>query len=409
MQPLIMSNYTLDPMTELQTAESGLLMDTQPHLTRFILVIYAFIFVVGLFGNIIVIYVVVAHEAMRTITNRFIACLSVSDLLICLFAIPFTPINALGRSWILGEAMCKLIPMILTISVFVSTLTSVVIALDRYMVIVHPHTPRMSKTMQILIILIIWVLAASTAIPAGIFYVTDRKPGTELLDCNERWPSANSGIVYTWTVFVLQLIVPAVIITVCYTAIAVRLYQRTKIRLGNTRDREQSEASRNNRINRMLIAMIAIFIICWLPLNIFHLVTSYADPSGTEEATMLQFLFLHIVAMSSVIYNPFLYGWMNENFNKQFRQLGKSILKNCCVWRSKGEGHHALRNGRQETDAGNDKSMQGSILLTVITEADQHSTLEEEQPFVLKSTQDGSDSTNSKLSNYLTLTIPNHE
>ena len=33
------------------------------------------------------------------------------------------------------------------------------------------------------------------------------------------------------------------------------------------------------------------------------------------------FFAAHVIAMSSTIYNPFLYAWMNDNFNKEFRQV----------------------------------------------------------------------------------------
>jgi len=56
----------------------------------------------------------------------------------CLLAVPFTPLSGLLKSWVFGEALCHLVPMILGVTVHVSTLTSTAIAVDRYLVIVHP-------------------------------------------------------------------------------------------------------------------------------------------------------------------------------------------------------------------------------------------------------------------------------
>lgn len=103
-----------------------------------IVVVYCVIFVVGISGNLLVVYVVVRNPSMQTITNVFIANLAASDILMCLLAAPFTPLSGLLRSWVFGEALCHVLPMTLGVSVHVSTLTSTAIAVNRYFVIVHP-------------------------------------------------------------------------------------------------------------------------------------------------------------------------------------------------------------------------------------------------------------------------------
>lgn len=333
----VSGNMTSTSQPNISAATPGL-MEREPELTTFIIILYTLIFIIGIFGNFLVLYVVVKNKAMQTITNKFIACLSVSDLLICLFAIPFTPLNALMKSWIFGELLCKLVPVILVVSVFVSTLTSVVIALDRYLVVVHPHASRMTENMQVVVIVAIWMLAASAGIPIGVFTSLETRPGGNTFDCHERWLN-NSSEIYTWVIFTLQLLVPAIIITVCYSAISVKLRQRTRQKFASDSSRaygkEKQEASRNCRINKMLIAMIGIFIICWLPLDLLHVTA----PSVPQEHFLTVFLFVHILAMSSVMYNPFLYGWMNENFNKHFRQLWREFAGRCCKWRLDKKDH----------------------------------------------------------------------
>jgi len=58
-----------------------------------------------------VVYIVAARRAMQSITNIFIANLAVSDVIMCLLAVPFTPISGLLQSWPFGEALCHLVPM----------------------------------------------------------------------------------------------------------------------------------------------------------------------------------------------------------------------------------------------------------------------------------------------------------
>lgn len=73
--------------------------------------LYVIIFVLGVAGNSLVVYIVTARRTMQSITNIFIANLAVSDVIMCLLAVPFTPISGLLQSWPFGEALCHLVPM----------------------------------------------------------------------------------------------------------------------------------------------------------------------------------------------------------------------------------------------------------------------------------------------------------
>ena len=47
---------------------------------------------------------------MHTVTNFFILNLAASDILMCLFSVPFTPLQSFTGKWIFGEILCKLFP-----------------------------------------------------------------------------------------------------------------------------------------------------------------------------------------------------------------------------------------------------------------------------------------------------------
>jgi neuropeptide Y receptor len=85
--------------------------------------------------------------------------------------------------------------------------------------------------------------------------------------------------------------------------------------------RDEIEIKRKRRTNKMLIAMISIFVCCWLPLNLVHISSEYKEAFLQWSLFYLIFFIAHVIAMSSTIYNPFLYAFMNENFKKEFRQV----------------------------------------------------------------------------------------
>ena len=77
--------------------------------TTFCLLYFA-IFVLGVFGNVLVCYVVFRNKAMQTVTNLFITNLALSDILLCVLAVPFTPLYTFLRGWIFGSTLCHMVP-----------------------------------------------------------------------------------------------------------------------------------------------------------------------------------------------------------------------------------------------------------------------------------------------------------
>ncbi|KAG8227859.1 hypothetical protein J437_LFUL006483 [Ladona fulva] len=73
-------------------------------------ILYTLIFILGMFGNALVCYVVGRNRSMQTVTNLFITNLALSDVLLCMLAVPFTPLYSFLRRWIFGKALCHLMP-----------------------------------------------------------------------------------------------------------------------------------------------------------------------------------------------------------------------------------------------------------------------------------------------------------
>lgn len=84
-------------------------LKNSPAVQVHIYVLYAVIFVVGLLGNVLVVFVVAQNRAMQTVTNCFIANLALSDILLCVLAVPFTPLYFFLKEWIFGKILCHLV------------------------------------------------------------------------------------------------------------------------------------------------------------------------------------------------------------------------------------------------------------------------------------------------------------
>lgn len=75
----------------------------------FIIHCYALIFLLAVLGNVLVILTLIQNKRMRTVTNVFLLNLSVSDLLLAVFCMPFTIVPMLLKNFIFGAQMCVII------------------------------------------------------------------------------------------------------------------------------------------------------------------------------------------------------------------------------------------------------------------------------------------------------------
>lgn len=70
-------------------------------------------------SNMIVCYIVLSNQRMRTATNYFIVNLAVGDILMALLCVPFTGLsNLVYQHWPFGSSLCTIVSYTQTISVF---------------------------------------------------------------------------------------------------------------------------------------------------------------------------------------------------------------------------------------------------------------------------------------------------
>lgn len=201
------------------------------------------------------------------------------------------------------------------------------IAIDRYFVILHPFKPRMLMHVCIIIIAAIWILAVFLTFPYAHFMelieeMDEYGRPLNISYCNEQWPHDELSKMFGITTTALQFVIPFIIITFCYVRISAKLSDRARTIPGNvSARREEQERERTRKTNGMLISMVVIFLISWLPLNMFNLLMDFYEEASQWRYGRTIFIISHAIAMSSTCYNPFLYAWLNENFRKEFKEV----------------------------------------------------------------------------------------
>jgi neuropeptide Y receptor len=325
-------------------------------------ILYVTIFILGVFGNVLVCYVVGRNRAMQTVTNFFITNLALSDILLCALAVPFTPLYTFLGQWIFGRVLCRLVSCAQGVSVYISTLTLTSIAIDRFFVIIYPFQQRMQLITCLIIIFSIWMFSLIVTLPYGI-YIRHRYLDGRYY-CEESWPSENFRQLYGALTTSMQFVLPFVIIAFCYIKVSLKLNDRARAKPGSKNSRkEEIDRERKRRTNRMLIAMVTIFGVSWLPLNVINLLNDVYIPIGSWRYYNLCFFMMHAIAMSSTCYNPFLYAWLNENFRKEFKQVLPCFLTP--GGRPTGSGTMGRAGGwRSERTCNGNETMQETLLPT---------------------------------------------
>jgi len=330
-------------------------------------ILYATIFVLGVFGNMLVCYVVGRNRAMQTVTNFFITNLALSDILLCTLSVPFTPLYTFMGQWIFGSVLCRLVAGAQGVSVYISTLTLTSIAVDRFFVIIYPFQQRMQLRTCLIIIFSIWMFSLIVTLPYGIYVKERFFEGRHI--CEENWPGESFRQLYGALTASMQFVLPFIIIAFCYIKVSLKLSDRARAKPGSKNSRkEEIDRERKRRTNRMLIAMVTIFGVSWLPLNVVNLLNDIHSSTGHWKYYNLCFFIVHAIAMSSTCYNPFLYAWLNENFRKEFKQVLPCFVPS--GGRSSSSGSIGRAGGwRSERTCNGNETIQETLLPSIFDRA----------------------------------------
>ncbi|KHN84095.1 Neuropeptide Y receptor type 1 [Toxocara canis] len=330
-------------------------------------ILYSLIFLMGIIGNSLLIFVTLRHRTLQTVQNIFILNLAASDIIMCLLSVPVTPVTNIYKNWFFGAILCRLIPCVQGVSVFISTFSLGAIAFDRYLLVVRPHAQPLSRRGAVIVTAALWTLSIVVTIPYALFMTIELYPGVCGEFCTEHWPNDSSRRAYTMVVLVSQFVIPFIVMAFCYASIFARFRVRARRRLQRLSQRcsivldqttVQSHLNANGfdiastrgsdicaiqenvrqrllkqtrRTTVILVSMVLIFGCTWLPHNLISLVIEYDGTDrffhifGSEQTNLsyLINLFTHSMAMTNNVANPILYAWLNPTFHEL-------VMQTCC-------------------------------------------------------------------------------
>lgn len=302
------------------------------------IIVCIFIFVSSLVGNTLVILVVHRNRQMRTIVNLLMANMAFSDLLCTLVVIPqdltqkFTYHGAWMIGGSIGEALCKVAYFLQDVTVAVSLLSLLLIAIERYDAISSPviADPRQYKRSMILIASswIIAFLMYSTHFYTFKLSIEDEGP-----ICTNSWEPLLLDAYEAWKIeFLLHTIffafIPFVVITSLYAIILVKIRRRLPMIEGSNSAAKQRREKRNQKVLRVLLIVVIAYGVCWFPYISYVLMNTYIWRNKGLNPPCAFLIFgryaLYLAYLNSSV-NPTIYFMFRANY----REEAASILRVC--------------------------------------------------------------------------------
>lgn len=203
--------------------------------------LYSAIVILATGGNVLVCYVVLAYQRMRTVTNYFIVNLAISDILMAVLCIPLSFVaNVLFNHWPFGSALCSVVPYAQTVAVFASAFTLVAISVDRFIAIIYPLRQRLTTKQVLIIVAVVWVSSLTVPLPTAIF----SKVTVNESRCYEVW-GQDERFSYSLAIMVLQYFLPLSVLIVTYLGIGIVIWvKKPPGEAENNRDQRMAASKR---------------------------------------------------------------------------------------------------------------------------------------------------------------------
>ncbi|RNA26422.1 neuropeptide F receptor-like [Brachionus plicatilis] len=341
-------------------------------LMGFMIVVHTFIIAFGIFGNSLVIYLVVCNIRLRNVRNAFMLNLTLSNLLLVTICTPSFLFSIIFPQWTMGIFWCKFLHSIQIVIMLVSAFSIMMIAIDRWMFVVYSRSRQFKKQDTTVVIIFIWILAILLSMPTFWHRTTKELYDENIMNllnyrlsslnsslelpfsnindikmtffqnnrkyCVENWSDTFYKRLYIMVLFFLEFVLPCLSMFITYFWI-VSFLKRHDDKMSHHEQlrRKLIQKERPHQKNcRLLSALCLTFIICCLPLSLFNIKAEFDigkmskainHNSFQEKEIYSPLTILTTLEELNTIISPLLYGWMNHNFRYEIREKIKILRK----------------------------------------------------------------------------------
>ena len=332
------------------------------------------VFIISFSWNLFVIIFIFRRKKMlKEPPNIFFVNLAIADFLATILCVPFYIITVGAESWTFGNndcvrrGFCRTVGFLLSTFLLVSVYFLAAVAFDRFIAIVRnwQYERIMSVKRAWIAVIICWILALIVSSPPlygfGIFFFEHR-----LGACLFRWSRNREYVLF----FVIQLLIPIIVITVCTLATYCRVrkflikqHQRTIrhiTRQATVVGFETKHKKRQKKILWIFTTLLVVLSLCWAPGIVTAVVGFFL---GYEDIPGPVFIVDFMFVLSNIMLNPIVHAFFRKSIRKSIKNFLYTILDKMmmCFMIGKGQDFrdnvtNYLRDNRPDGGHGNSSS-----------------------------------------------------
>nr|XP_004672838.2 C5a anaphylatoxin chemotactic receptor 1 [Jaculus jaculus] len=282
------------------------------------LIIFTFVFLVGVPGNSLVVWVT-AFEARRTINAIWFLNLAVADLLSCL-ALPilFTSIVQ-HNHWPFGAVACSVLPSLILLNMFASILLLAAISADRFLLVFNPIWCQKVRGAGLAwgACGAAWCFAFLLTIPSFIYREVSVEPFASKRTCGVNYgkDSGRTEKAVAFLRLILGFVWPLLTLSICYTFLLLRTWSR--------------RATRSTKTLKVVVAVVTSFFVFWLPYQVNGTLMAVFHSSSPvfRRSQKVDSLFISLAYVNCCI-NPIIYVMAGQGFHGRLRRSLPSLIRN---------------------------------------------------------------------------------
>lgn len=289
--------------------------------------------VVGFLGNGLVVGVILRAKKLKSVMNRFILHLAISDMIVSVLAIPLFLFINFNEGALSNDsksvAVCKIARFFQYLSPEASMTLLITIGWNRHQAVVNPLNIMTYRTANRLIIAA-WVYALVVVSPS--LYLTQLKqtpigPSTNknLTYCATIPATTLSGLVYVMFLGLVGYIIPLASLIILYGKIYKTVWRRRSGQLGDSRPVEAFIRSRK-KVLKMFLTVIFVFLLTWLPLLLYISAIEWTIKSSSTHVDYVR-LITYSLGLCNSVCNPFIYALFNAKFRAGCKEMCSVSIK----------------------------------------------------------------------------------
>ena len=285
------------------------------------------VMIIGVVGNLLVIYVVLNYGRLKTVTNTYLLHLALSDL-VYLSGVPFFISSINLRAWIFGSFVCKLFFLTQGVNQYTSIIILALLSFDRYLAVCRPNQSIVwrSRVNANLLLILAWILSFILMLPIIVFTTTVLTTSRQV-QCTVDFPSSTPPVLYLiYVVYTLTIsyVLPLSLMTFFY----VKIVRRLRHKVSQQHRRSHTTIRTRRKVSVLVLAVVGVHIFCCAPYWTFQIGTTAELLPQTSSILILASSITQFLLFVNSSTNPILYAFLSEVFRLSFKRVCYCCLSN---------------------------------------------------------------------------------